>query len=137
MKFSIINICIICICVFYVNAGCKKDPYYPDFEHAGGYVIEKEHCKIDTAQDYWLIDLSYVDNPPNLNYGDTITIGSTFYSHMVKTNQLIPQFQLVGKKVSFDFHLSADKVNSTGCNVVNPVTYFLKSMEVIASGEIH
>ena len=55
---------------------------------------------------------------------------------MIKTKQLLPEFKQAGKKVSFDFHLSSSKVQTSGCTVVNPITYNLKEMSVIASGEI-
>jgi len=112
------------------------DPYKPDFEHAGGYIIGKESCKANADDDEWLIDMSYELNPPNLNYGDTITINGTFYKHMVKTTQLPHEFKIVGMKVSFDFHLSPIKVQSVGCEVTNPITYNLKEMNVIATFRI-
>lgn len=114
---------------------CRR-PDVPDFEHAGGYVIGKETCKANPDDDEWLIDLSYELNPPSLNYGDTITINGTLYKHMVKTSQLLPKFRIIGQKVSFDFHLSSGRVQSVGCMVTVPFTYYLREMNVIASGEI-
>lgn len=116
-------------------SSCKRDPYKPDFEHAGGYVIGKEVCKADTAQDYWFIDLS-IDYSATNTFGDTIGINGTTYNHMVKTTQLLPQFHVIGKKVSFDCHFSSSKVQTTGCTIPNPITYSLKEMNVLASGEI-
>jgi hypothetical protein len=115
---------------------CKRDPYKPNFEHAGGYVIGKEICMLNPDDDEWLIDLSYNFNPPNLNYGDTLTIDGVKYEHMVKTKQLPIQFRVVGKAVSFDFTLSTSAIESTNCSVTTPRVYRLKEMSVIASGEI-
>lgn len=118
------------------SMSCKREPFKPNFEHAGGYVIGKETCKANPDEDYWLIDLSYFSNLPDKNYGDTITINGIFYSYMIKTKQLLTEFKQPGKKVSFDFHLSPAKVQTTGCTVANPVTYDLKEMDVIATFEI-
>lgn len=117
------------------SSSCKRDPYKPDFDHAGGYVIGKEVCKADTALDYWLIDLS-IDYTASNTFGDTIIINGTTYNHMVKTTGLLPQFHVVGKKISFDCRFSASKVQTTGCTVANSITYNLKDMNVLASGEI-
>jgi len=93
---------------------CKRDPFKPNFEHAGGFVIGKEVCKANPEEDYWLIDLSYFTNLPDKSYGDTITINGVFYSHMIKTKQLLTEFKQPGKKVSFHFHLSSAKVQTSG-----------------------
>lgn len=80
--------------------------------------------------------MSYELNPPNLNYGDTLTINGIFYKHLVKTTQLMPEFKIIGRKVSFDFHLSTSKVQSVGCTATNPITYNLKEMNVLATFKI-
>ena len=118
-----------------ISVSCKSEPFFPDFEHAGGYVIGKEFCKANADEDYWLVDLSFPLNTVT-NYGDTITINGTLYKNMIKTKQLPSTFKEIGRKVSFDFHLSADKVESTGCAFSNAITYKLKNMEVLASFEI-
>ena len=59
-----------------------------------------------------------------------------FYEHMIKTKGLVSQFKIVGKKLSFDCHFSANKVATSGCTVAIPITYNLKEMQVINSGEI-
>ena len=117
------------------SSSCKRDPFKPDFDHAGGYVIGKEVCKADTTQDYWIIDLS-LDYTASNTFGDTITIDGISYNHMIKTTGLLPQFHVVGKKISFDCRFSTSKVQTTGCTVANPITYNLKDMDVLASGEI-
>jgi hypothetical protein len=117
-------------------SSCKVEPYSPPYEHAGGYVVTKEVCNTDSSKDEWLIDLSYAAQSPNLNYGDTITLNGVFYKHMIKTSQLLPELRVIGKAVSFNFTLSASKVQSTNCTVPNPMVYLLKEMNVIASFEI-
>lgn len=99
-------------------------------------MITKETCKTNPNDDQWLVDLSYPLQSPNLNYGDTITIAGVFYQHMIKTAQLLPELKVIGKAVSFDFTLSASKVQTANCTVSSPNTFFLKEMNVIASFEI-
>jgi hypothetical protein len=135
MKSIIKSLLISAIAVVFFSASCNKTPYIPNFEHAGGFVIGKETCKTNPDDDYWLVDLSYPLNTVT-TYGDTITIGGTFYTNMIKTTQLPATFKIIGKKVSFDFHLSSSKVETTGCTVATPIIYKLKEMQVIASGEI-
>lgn len=135
MKSRIKSLLISAIAMISFSASCKREPFVPDFEHAGGFVIGKEICKTNPDEDYWLIDLSYPLNTVTI-YGDTITIGGTFYTNMIKTTQLPTNFKVIGKKVSFDFHLSSSKVETTGCTVTTPIIYKLKDMQVIASGEI-
>ena len=135
MKKLFFSFLISTVALTFISSSCKRDPYYPDFDHAGGYVIGKETCKANPDNDYWLVDLSFPLNTVT-TYGDTITIGGTFYTNMIKTTQLPASFKIIGKKVSFDFHLSSGKVETTGCTVATPITYRLKDMEVIASFEI-
>lgn len=119
-----------------VSSSCKKEPYVPDYDHAGGFVIAKESCSTtDPDNDYWLVDLSVMYTATN-TFGDTLTYNGIFYEHVVKTKGLLTQFKIVGKKLSFDCHFSANKVATTGCTVASLVTYSLKEMQVINSGEI-
>src|SRR5690606_7887913 len=111
---------------------CRREPFKPDFEHAGGYVIGKETCKSNPYSDYWLIDLSHPANVVT-TFADTITVDGVFYTNMVKTAELPVTLKTVGKKVSFDFKLSNGKVETTECTVPVPVTYNLKEMKIIAS----
>jgi hypothetical protein len=136
MKNLFLSLLIFSFAITFRSVSCKREPFKPDFEHAGGYVIGKEICKANPDEDYWLIDLSHSGNRPGLNYGDTITINGVFYKNMIKTLQLRPQLKVIGKAVSFDFKLSSSKVQTTGCTVANPVIYSLKEMNVIASFEI-
>lgn len=136
MKSLLFSLLLFTLFLTLISSSCKREPYKPDFEQARSYVIGKEICKSIPSEDFWLIDFSEDLNRPNLNYGDTITINGILYKHMVKTKQLAPQFQLVGKRVSFDFRLSNTMVQTTGCTIANPIIYSLKEMTVIASFEI-
>lgn len=113
---------------------CKTEPFRPDFENAGGYVIAKETCNVDTSQDFWLIDLSIFPLPNN--YGDSLTLNGLTYRHVVKTVGLAAQFKFIGARVGFDFHLSTSRVRTVYCNVANPDTYLLKEMNIISQAEI-
>ena len=113
---------------------CKTEPFKPNFENAGGYVIGKETCNVDTSQDFWLIDLSIFPLPNN--YGDSLTLNGIKYGHVVKTVGLAPQFKFIGARVGFDFNLSTSPMQATNCNVTNPDTYLLKEMNVINQAEI-
>lgn len=135
MKAIIKSLLISAIAIIFFSASCKREPFNPDFEHAGGFVIGKEICKTNPDSDYWLVDLSHPSNTVT-TYGDTITISGIFYTNMIKTTQLPATFKVIGKKVSFDFHLSTSKVETTGCTVATPIIYKLKEMQVIASFEI-
>lgn len=114
------------------SASCSKEPYELPYEHFGGWVIGKETCDTNPDEDYWLVDLSY---QPGSKYGDTATVAGTLYTHVVKTKELPVNFKVVGKKVAFDFYLSNTTIQSSGCTVANPITYKLKVMDVINSGE--
>lgn len=133
MKPILLSFIILILTLPLFSISCKKEPFYPNFKHAGGYIIGKEICNLNPDDDYWLIDLSSVDNPLTFIYGDSITINGILYKHMVKTKQLVFDFRIIGKKVSFDFHLSNNKLISTGCAVLNPITFNLKEMYVLAS----
>ena len=132
MKQLIQSLSILAIIIISMAASCRREPFKPDFEHAGGYVIGKETCKSNPDSDYWLIDLSHPSNVLT-TYGDTITVDGVFYTNMVKTAELPVALKTVGKKVSFDFKLSNGKVETTGCTVPVPVTYKRKEMKIIAS----
>lgn len=101
---------------------------------AGGYVIGKEECNIDTTKDYWLIDLSIFPLPNN--YGDTLTLNGFTYNHVVKTQGLAPQFKFINARVGFDFHISSSIIQTSNCNVANPTTFSLKEMDVLNQAEI-
>ena len=113
---------------------CKDKPFKPNFENAGGYVIGKERCNTDTTKDYWLIDLSIF--PLQNNFGDTLDVNGTTYNHLVKTLDLAPQFKSIGKRVDFDFNLTATRIQTNNCNTINPLTFLLRDMKVFAQGEI-
>jgi hypothetical protein len=116
------------------NISCKTEPYKPNFEIAGGYVIGKEKCNLDTTKDYWLIDFSIYPLPNN--YGDSLILNGITYKHVVKTTQLAAQFKLISSRVGFDFYLTASSVQTSNCSVSNPITYSLKEMQILRQSEI-
>ena len=48
--------------LLFVDAHCKEQDYIVDFKNAKGYVIGKETCNADETKDYWLIDLTYLQD---------------------------------------------------------------------------
>jgi hypothetical protein len=118
-----------------ISYSCKREPYKPSFDLAGGTVVGKETCKADTSKDYWLIDLNINYTSEN-NFGDTLTINGVTYNHLVKTTQLLPEFMVIGTRVSFDCNFSSSKILTTDCNVQNPITYELKEMIVIRTFKV-
>lgn len=116
-------------------SACKRGPYEPDYTNTGGYVIGRETCKANEAEDYWLVDLTYYSDTPQ--YGDTLTLNGTAYRNVVKVKTLDQRLKQVGMKVSFDFKtVTTDKVITTGCSVPNPTTYALKELIIINQFEI-
>jgi len=120
---------ILFVCCF----SCKEGALELPFENAGGYVIGNEQCRMDTTQEYWLVDLSIFPKP--CPYGDTLWLDGSLYKNVVKTTGLAPQFRFEGAKVGFDFYLSATPVNST-CDLPNPRTFRLKEMQVLNQAEV-
>ena len=104
------------------------------YEFAGGYVIGKEKCNIDTTKNYWLIDFSVF--PATNYYGDTLLLNGAQYNHVVKTTGLDTIFKFIGAKVAIQFNITSTLVQTSGCLVPNPETYLLKEIQIIAQGEL-
>jgi len=123
------------VCIgFLLMFSCNKPPYKPD-KNVGGYVICKEVCKANEVDDYWLVDLTYYQNTPQ--YGDTLVLNGRTYNNVIKVKGLDSRLRQVGLTVAFDFKtITADKVQTTGCSVANPLTYNLKELFIINQGEI-
>ncbi|MEJ7677230.1 MAG: hypothetical protein WKG06_05025 [Segetibacter sp.] len=137
MKIKLIYLPFILIIAFLllVNAACNKPPYIVDFKIALGYVIGKEFCSTNEAKDCWLVDLTYLQNAPQ--YGDTLVLNGLRYTNVIKTKDLAERLKKIGMQVSMDFKvISANKMETTGCTIVNPVTYNLKELFVINQFEI-
>jgi hypothetical protein len=117
-----------------VFLACKDKPFEPNYEFAGGYVIGKEKCNIDTTKDYWLIDFSVF--PVTNGYGDTLILNGIQYNHVVKTTGLDPIFKFIGARVGIRFNIGNTLVQTSGCLVSNPETYLLKEIQIIAQGEL-
>lgn len=136
MKQNIIfSLAVTLISFLLISSSCNKPPYKPDYKNITGFVIGKETCNTDETQDYWLIDFTYVPNPPKV--GDTLFFNGNTYTNVLKTKGLAQGLKLVGTKVSIDYRIiSADKVVTTGCNASSPVTYNLKELTILNQGEI-
>ncbi len=119
-----------------VSSSCNKPgPYIADFKNINGYVIGKETCNTDDTKDYWLIDFTYGTRNPIV--GDTLFFNGITYTNVLKTKGLDQQLKIIGMRVSIDYRIiSADKVVTTGCNVLTPVTYNLKDLTILNQGEI-
>ncbi len=114
---------------------CNKPPDIADYTNTGGFVIGRETCNTNDTEDYWLVDLTYYPNTPQ--YGDTLVLGGITYTNVVKVKGLDQRLKKIGMKVSFDFKtVTTIKVETTGCNVTNPITYKLKELFIINQGEI-
>lgn len=121
--------------LLFINAACNKPPSLPEFKIALGYVIGKEPCNTDETKDYWLIDLTYLQDATQ--YGDTLTLNGLRYTNVIKTKDLDERLKKIGMAVTMEFKvISANKVETTGCTIVNPVTYKLKELFIINQGEI-
>ncbi|MGH2645517.1 MAG: hypothetical protein ACRDE2_16315 [Chitinophagaceae bacterium] len=137
MKSRFLPICIffsliIGLSVFY---SCNnKRPFKIPYEISDGIVIGKENCFVDTAKDYWLINLTVYPNTKQ--YGDTISLNGVKYTNVVKALGLKAPFNQIGKRVSLSFTLSKDHVQTDGCDVSSPVTYDLKILKIISEGYV-
>ena len=121
----------ICLILF----SCNKPPVTSGFKNAKGYVIAKEMCKANEVDDYWLIDLTYFPDAPQ--YGDTLILNGRTYTNVIKTKGLVQQLKQIGISVSLDFKtITSNRVQTTGCTVINPITFNLKELFVINQGEI-
>lgn len=100
---------------------CRKDPAKVDYINVGGYVIGKETCKGNDADEYWLLDLTVYSNTPP--YGDNLTLNGTAYSNVIKLKGLDQRLKVIGMKVSIDFKtITPDKVITSSCTVSSPIT---------------
>lgn len=120
---------------FIVAGSCIKQPYKPDYENIGGYVIGKETCNTDESQDYWLLDFTVYPNSPRL--GDTLILNGTTYTNVLKLKGLGSRLKQIGMRVSIDYKIvSNNKIITSGCSVSTPITYPLKEIFIINQFEI-
>ena len=120
---------------FLFTFSCNKPPYKPDYKNAKGYVIAKEICKANEADDYWLVDLTYFLDTSQ--YGDTLVLNGRTYTNVIKTIGLDQRLKQIGMTVSLDFKtITSDKIHTIGCTVANPITYDLKELFIINQFEI-
>lgn len=95
-------------------AGCTKPPAKAN-PNVGGYVIGMENCRSDSSQNYWLLDLTVHTWNPQL--GDTLFIENVTYTNVVKMQDLHPQLQTIGMRVSIEYSGITDRTISSDCNV--------------------
>lgn len=118
-----------------LSGSCNKPPYKPDYENIGGFVIGKETCHADPAENYWLLDFRVYPNSPQV--GDTLTLNGITYTNVLKVRGLDPRLQQYGMRVSIDYKtITSNKIVTSGCTVANPVTYLLKEITIINQFEI-
>lgn len=115
---------------------CNRYPdEIDDYRNVKGNVIGKETCHTNEAQDYWLVDLTYLPDAPQ--HGDTLLLNGNTYTNVIKTKDLNERLKELGMKVSLDYKaITPNKVETTGCSVANPVTYRLKELFVENQFEI-
>lgn len=114
---------------------CRKDPAKVDYLNVGGYVIGKETCKGNDADEYWLLDLTVYPNTPQ--YGDNLTLNGNTYSNVIKLKGLDQRLRVIGMKASIDFRtITPDKVVTASCTVITPITYALKEIIILNQFEI-
>lgn len=131
---SITRLSLTIISILFLFA-CRKDPAKVDYLNVGGYVIGKETCKGNDADEYWLLDLTVYTNTPQ--YGDNLTLNGTSYTNVIKLKGLDQRLRVMGMKVSIDFKtISPDKIITTSCTVSSPITYNLKELFIINQFEI-
>ena len=124
-----------CYILLISGSSCKSGPYIVDYKNIKGYVVGKETCKTDDTKDYWLIDFTFGTRNPIV--GDTLFLNGITYTNVLKTIGLNPQLKTIGMRVSIDYRIiSADKIVTTGCNVLSPETYNLKELSILNQGEI-
>ena len=128
---------LICQLIILITAiSCNnKEPFYPPYDHIGGYVIGNETCSDDPKNDYWLLDFTAYRDYPQI--GDTITTNGNTYTNVLKVKGLDERLQHLGMAVSVDYNkTSSAKVITTGCTISNPVTYQLKELFIINQFEM-
>lgn len=135
IKLNDLGSVLVVVFLLFINAACGKlGPYMVDRKLAIGYVIGKEFCHTDETKDYWLIDLTYLQDAPQ--YGDTLVLNGIKYVNVVKTKDLLERFKKINMKVHVQFKvISENKMETTGCSIANSVTYNLKELFIIDQGE--
>lgn len=112
-----------------VLIACKdKPPYFPDYEIAVGQIIGSETCKVNAAQNAWLVQFSG-PNTGNKSYGEAITYDGSSYSNVVKTYLLPDSTKVSGKKYLFEFYLEG-KSAQNDCEVANPITFNISKIRL-------
>lgn len=136
MNNKLLKLILIIPTVYLIFSGCNnKPPFLVDYSNIGGYVIGKEKCNTDEANDYWLLDFTVYPNSPHI--GDTLVLNGVTYTNVLKVKGLDNGLKHVGTKVSIDYKtISSDYIITTGCTVSAPLVYTLKEIYIINQGEI-
>jgi hypothetical protein len=137
MKYlhTIKTLIIIAILTAFIHSSCNKPPFKPNYENIGGFVIGKETCGIDSANDYWLLDFTVYPN--SVKVGDTLVLNGTMYTNVLKLKGLDSRLKRLGMRVSIDYRtITLNKIITSGCTVASPTTYVLKEIFIVNQGEI-
>lgn len=108
-----------------ISCNSKGEGYIPPFTIILAAVVDKEICKTNPKNDYWLIDVQG-------DFGDTVTIEGTIYNHVVKTLGLPEELKVKGKLLHIDCEISAEKFVDSNCDVQPSTTYRLSIMKILA-----
>jgi hypothetical protein len=118
-----------------ISSSCGKQHTRLDYKHVAGFVIAKEVCESNEADDYWIIDLTYYNDTPQ--YGDTLFLNGRTHTNVIKVKNLRAPLTQIDMAVAFDFKsITPNKIQTTDCTVTNPITYNLKELFIINQFEI-
>jgi hypothetical protein len=113
----------------------NRGPDIVRIDSVRGYVIGKERCNTNESKDYWLIDCTYGTKNPQI--GDTLDLNGITYTNVLKTNGLYDELKIIGMKVTIEYiNITPNKMTTTGCAILNPMTYSLKEIFIKNQGEI-
>ncbi|MEJ7675472.1 MAG: hypothetical protein WKF59_22885 [Chitinophagaceae bacterium] len=123
------------ISIISIIGSCKHGIDIADYTNTGGFVIGRETCNTNDTRRL-LACRPYVLSKYTTVWRHIGFRGIT-YTNVVKVKGLDQRLKKIGMKVSFDFKtVTTIKVETTGCNVTNPITYKLKELFIINQGEI-
>lgn len=114
---------------------CGKEPKEVDFQSVAAYVVGKEYCHSNDAEDYWIVDCTVNTNTPQL--GGSVVVDGTTYTNALKVKGLSEQSKIVGARVLFDYRvISTNPIVSENCTVSTPTVYALKELYILNQFEL-
>lgn len=114
---------------------CGKEPKEVDFLSVAAYVVGKEYCNSNEAEDYWIVDCSVAPNTPQL--GGAVMVDGTTYVNALKVKELSEHSKIRGARVLFDYRvISPNPVVSENCTVDTPIVYALKELFILNQFEL-